>query len=70
MLDVFFTLEANEQLEALELNDSNKILRAIRVFKTLPIQAKNSKNLGDGLFEIKADNTRAYYKYHKGKIYD
>lgn len=64
-----YTNEALEQIEELEYNNKKKIFKAINLFEYLGIHAKNSRDLGnDGLFEIKADNIRAYFKYFENKI--
>ncbi|MFA7658840.1 MAG: type II toxin-antitoxin system RelE/ParE family toxin [Candidatus Gastranaerophilaceae bacterium] len=64
-----YTNEAFEQLKDLNLNNREKILKAINLFEYMGVHAKNSRDLGNnGLFEIKADKIRAYFKYEKNRI--
>ena len=60
--------EAIEQLNNLDKASRNKIIKAMRIFESEGENAKNSRILSDGLFEIKADNVRAYFKYFGDKI--
>lgn len=68
MFDAIYTPEAKEQYKNLQLKEQAKILKTITIFEALGIQARVSKHLIDELFEIKADNIRAYFKYHNRKI--
>lgn len=68
MYKAIYTPEAQMQFRALQIKEQSKILKAITVFEGLGIQARNSKPLIDGLFEIKADSIRAYFKYVGNKI--
>lgn len=64
-----YTNEAIEQLEKLDVISQEKILKAVDLFEYMGLHAKNSRDLGNnGLFEIKADKVRAYFKYSKNKI--
>ena len=64
-----YTNEALKQIEELEYNNKKKIFKAINLFEYLGKNAKNSRDLSNnGLFEIKADNIRAYFKYFENKI--
>jgi phage-related protein len=67
-LILFYADEADEQLQSLDKSSRNKILKSINIFKVLGKDAKNSRDLKNGLWEIKADNVRAYFKYYKNKI--
>lgn len=68
MFDIIYADEADEQLQSLDKSSRNKILKSINIFKVLGKDAKNSRDLKNGLWEIKADNVRAYFKYYKNKI--
>ncbi len=68
MFEIIYCDEALEQLENLDKISRNKILKGITNFKVLGIAARNSRDLKCGLWEIKADDTRAYFKYYKDKI--
>lgn len=57
------TDEAEEQLLELSFENQCKILEAIRTFEMVGIYYKNINNLGDGLFEIKPKDVRAYFMY-------
>ena len=63
-----FTNEALQQLDNLENISKRKILKAIKIFEEIGINYKNINDLNDGLFELKPDNVRAYFKYAKNKI--
>jgi phage-related protein len=63
-----YTDEALEQLDKLEKSSKKKILNAIKIFEQIGTEYKNINDLGGGLFELKPDNIRAYFKYHEGKI--
>lgn len=68
MLKIIYADESEEHLLELDKISRNKILKAIEIFKVLGKNARNSRDLKNGLWEIKADNVRAYFKYFKGKI--
>lgn len=68
MFIIVYADEALEQLTKLEIVSKKKIFRAIEVFKTLGKEARNSRDLGNGLWEIKADNVRAYFMYEQEKV--
>ena len=68
MFEIIYADEAVQQLNQLDKPSRNKILKAIDIFEQFGKDAKNSKNLKNGLWEFKADNVRAYFKYHKDKI--
>ena len=57
-----------EQLNQLDKPSRNRILKAIDIFEQFGKEANNSRSLKNGLWEFKADNVRAYFKYHKDKI--
>lgn len=63
-----YTDEALEQLEELEEKEFKKILKAIYIFEHVGTKYKYINDLGNGLFELKPDNVRAYFKYAKNKI--
>ena len=63
-----YTDEALEQLNALEDSEFEKIIKAIYIFERVGKKYKNINDLGNGLFELKPDNVRAYFKYAKNKI--
>ena len=63
-----YTDEALQQLEQLDDIEYEKITKAIYIFEHVGTRYKNINDLGDGLFELKPDNVRAYFKYVKGKI--
>jgi hypothetical protein len=67
MFEVIFSDEAIEQRESLDPASKKKIIKAIRNFSGLGLQARNSRNLGE-IWEIKADNVRAYFDYEGNKI--
>ena len=62
-----FADEALEQLDNLDKVSRNKIYRGIRIFEAEGKNAQNSRDLGD-IWEIKADNVRAYFDYEGNKI--
>lgn len=68
MFTAIFADEAIEQLNKLDKISKNKIIKGIKVFETEGTNAKNSRDLGDGLWEIKKDNVRAYFMYENNKI--
>ena len=68
MFEIIYADEAVEQLQQLDKPSRNKILKAVDIFEQFGKEANNSRNLKDGLWEIKADNVRAYYKYHQQRI--
>ncbi len=63
-----FTNEALEQLDKLEDIEYKKIIKAISIFEQIGTKYKNINDLGNGLFELKPDNVRAYFKYVKNRI--
>lgn len=63
-----FTKQALEQLEQLTDTDARKILKAINIFEQVGTKYKYINDLGNGLFELKPDKVRAYFKYAKNKI--
>jgi phage-related protein len=63
-----FTKQALEQLEQLTNSDARKILKAINIFEQVGTKYKYINDLGNGLFELKPDKVRAYFKYAKNKI--
>ena len=63
-----FTDEAIEQLKALDTDNQDKILAAIKSFEILGIKYKNINKLDFDLFEIKPSGVRAYFKYYKNRI--
>ena len=63
-----YTNEALEQYAKLEKSSKKKIIKAISIFEQVGTDYKNINDLGNGLFELKPDNVRAYFKYHENKI--
>ena len=63
-----FTDEAIEQLNELSDSEFKKITQAIYIFEQVGTKYKNINDLGNGLFELKPDNVRAYFKYAKNRI--
>ena len=63
-----FTKQALEQLEQLTDTDARKILKAINIFEQVGTKYKYLNDLGNGLFELKPDKVRAYFKYVKNRI--
>lgn len=63
-----YTKESLEQFKRLEKPNKKKIIKAITIFEQVGIEYKNINDLGKGLFELKPDNIRAYFKYHENKI--
>lgn len=63
-----YTKEALTQLDKLEEPEFKKILKAIYIFERVGTKYKCINDLGNGLFELKPDNVRAYFKYAKNKI--
>ena len=55
-------------MNALEDREYRKITIAISVFEQVGTDYKNLNNLGNGLYEIKPDNVRAYFRYIKNRI--
>ncbi len=68
MFTAEYTNEALEQLNNLEDAEYLKITKAIYIFEHVGMKYKNINDLGNGLFEIKPDNVRAYFKYLKNRI--
>ena len=62
------TDEAIEQLKELDTPYKKKILEGIQTFEKIGIKYKNLNTLGDGLYEIKSGEVRAYFKYAKNRI--
>lgn len=58
------TPEAIEQLKQLEEPYKGRITEAIKVFEVVGTKYKNLNDLGNGLFEIKPKDVRAYFRYH------
>ncbi len=63
-----YTDEALEQLQNLQDSEFRKISKAIYIFEYTGTKYKNINDIGNGLFELKPDNIRAYFKYEKNKI--
>lgn len=63
-----YTPEALTQLKNLEDPDFEKIAKAIYIFEHVGNKYKNLNDLGNGLFELKPDNVRAYFRYIKNRI--
>lgn len=63
-----YTSEALAQFKELEKINKKKIIKAIAIFEKVGTEYKNINDLGNGLFELKPDNVRAYFKYHENKI--
>ena len=63
-----YTNEALEQLQNLQDVEFRKISKAIYIFEYTGTKYKNINDLGNGLFELKPDNVRAYFKYAKDRI--
>ena len=59
-----YTEEAEKQLYALENPYRERITTAIEIFEGIGTKYKNINDLGNGLFEIKPQDVRAYFKYH------
>ena len=59
-----YTDEAEKQLYALEYLYRERITTAIEIFEGIGTKYKNINDLGNGLFEIKPQDVRAYFKYH------
>jgi len=61
--------EALAQLYELAMPDYKKIVKAVAIFEEVGTDYKNINDLGEsGLYELKPDNVRAYFKYHGNKI--
>ncbi len=63
-----YTPESLEQLRNLDIIYRSRIIEAISLFENLGIAYKNINKLGNGLYEIKPKDVRAYFKYYKNKI--
>ena len=63
-----YTKEALEQIHELEQPSRRKIIKAVVIFEQVGTKYKNINDLENGLFELKPDNVRAYFKYYKNKI--
>jgi len=68
MFEIIYADEAVEQLNQLDKASRNKILKTIDIFEQFGKEANNTRSLKNGLWEFKADNVRAYFKYHQQKI--
>ena len=64
LFEAELTDEAEEQLVALEEPYKSRISTAIQTFELIGTKYKNINKLGNGLFEIKPKDVRAYFKYH------
>ena len=64
LFDAEMTDEAEDQLMALEEPYKSRITTAIQTFEIIGTKYKNINKLGNGLFEIKPQDVRAYFKYH------
>lgn len=60
--------EAEEQFYMLQKSEQKKLFKAVSLFEHLGTEVKNTKSLGNDLFEIKIDKIRAYFKYFENKI--
>lgn len=63
-----FTDQALEQLEQLTDADYRKVVKSIGIFEQVGTKYKYLNDLGNGLFELKPDKVRAYFKYAKNRI--
>ena len=63
-----FTDEAREQANKLEIHQKRKLAKAIEIFEQVGMQYKNINKLNNGLFELKPDDIRAYFKYCENRI--
>ena len=59
------TPEAEKQLLELDTKYRIRIAEAIRTFEYVGLHYKNINDLGNGLFEIKPSDVRAYFMYDK-----
>ena len=57
------TPEAEEQLLGLDIKYRKRIAEAIKTFEYVGLKYKNINDLGNGLFEIKPSEVRAYFMY-------
>ena len=64
LFEAEMTDEAEEQLFQLEEPYKERITTAIEAFEISGTKYKNLNDLGNGLFEIKPKDVRAYFKYH------
>ena len=60
-----YTPEAIKQFRELDEEYQDKILSAIKTFEYIGTKYKNLNDLGNGLFEIKPKDVRAYFQYDK-----
>ena len=67
LFEAELTDEAEEQLEELEEPYKERISTAITTFELIGTAYKNLNTLGNGLFELKPKDVRAYFKYHPNK---
>ena len=64
-----YTPEALSDLSMLDRQNQKRVYRAVGLFEQLGTDAGNSRPLNkDGLFELKADKVRIYFKYYEEKI--
>lgn len=63
-----YTEQALKQLEKLADSDFRKIIKAVSIFEQVGTKYKYLNDLGNGLFELKPDKVRAYFKYAKNRI--
>ena len=68
MYNIIYGEEYLLQLNELDKVSRNKVLKSITNFEAIGKDARNLRDLKNGLQEIKADNVRAYFKYFKDKI--
>ena len=68
MFEIIYCNEAIEQINNLDRISYKKLLKDIEKFRSLGINAVDTKNLAAGLWEMRTDNIRTYYAYEKGKI--
>lgn len=65
LFEAIYTDEAQEQLEQLAPKYQDRISKAVQIFEIIGSKYKNVNTLGNGLFEIKPKDVRAYFRYHK-----
>ena len=67
LFEAELTDEAEEQLVQLAPIYKERITTAITTFEFIGTKYKNINKLGNGLFEIKPKDVRAYFKYHPSR---
>lgn len=67
LFDDEWTEEAINQFNEMETLFQDKILKAIEIFEKVGTKYKNLNSLGNGLYELKPKDVRAYFKYHPDK---